>query len=135
MAKQLMVSSLMCLTAVPLHPRRQRRRGFNQAEVIATTLSAQWHVPCIPLLVRSRFTKPQAQLSEKADRFANIADNFSLSPQPTAPLPAWWLDPKAVLAIVDDVTTTGATLEECARTLQTAGFAGHIIGLAVAHGK
>lgn len=104
---------------VPLHPRRRWRRGFNQADLLARTLG----VPVLPLLCRVRHTAPQVDLP--ADRrHANVRHAFALRTKP------WWLPERLsplaapagmTLVLVDDVTTTGATLEACASVLARAG--------------
>ena len=93
---------------VPLHARRQRERGFNQAEDLARGLM----VPVVPALRRVRATDPQVGLSASA-RKRNVHGAFEVtSPRSVA---------HSRIVIVDDVTTTGATLEACARVLKRAG--------------
>jgi ComF family protein len=102
---------------VPLHPWRQWRRNYNQADLLAATLGRPvWHV-----LRRRRATPPQTALDGAARR-ANVRDAFALG---------GWLPGAADrarrqvegrrLVLVDDVLTTGATLEACARVLVDAG--------------
>ncbi len=105
---------------VPLHPRRQRFRGFNQAEMLAEKLMARL-LPGSPVPVRSdllrrtRFTKPQMKTDSKPERLANLSHAFAAPLEVTGPLvgKSVWL--------IDDVATTGTTLDECARTLKSAG--------------
>jgi ComF family protein len=93
---------------VPLHRRRRRRRGFNQAEDLARHLGR----PVARALRRRRATRAQADLPA-AQRHANVRDAFA---------PRRWCDVRGRRAvIVDDVCTTGATLEACARVLRDAG--------------
>lgn len=94
---------------VPLHPRRQRARGFNQATELARTLRA----PVRTLLHRTRETSPQARLPASR-RHANVRGAFGLA------WPGLDLSGCRVL-LVDDVRTTGATLDACARVLMRAG--------------
>ena len=94
---------------VPLHPRRERDRGFNQADDLARHLG----LPVVPLLRRARFTTSQIQLPADA-RHQNVRDAFALIPDPRALIPD-------VVVLVDDVSTTGATLEACARVLKRGG--------------
>ena len=96
---------------VPLHPRREYRRGFNQAHDLAIHLG----VPVAPLLRRVAFTRSQIELPREA-RQANVHDVFSFRPDPRSPIP----DPRTVV-LIDDVATTGATLESCARVLMGSG--------------
>ena len=94
---------------VPLHPRRERSRGFNQADDLARALG----VPVRPLLRRIRYTTSQIELP-KDDRHRNVHDAFALADKPKG------LSPHVVV-LVDDVSTTGATLEACALVLKAAG--------------
>jgi ComF family protein len=109
---------------VPLHWRRARRRGFNQAADLARTLGP----PVLHALRRTRATRAQADLPA-ARRHKNVRGAFALARTPLSrahvlamPLdtPQRLLDGRCVL-LVDDVTTTGATLEACARVLKEAG--------------
>lgn len=103
------------LVPVPLHRRRLRERGFNQALLIARVLSREWQVPCArATLVRTRWTVPQVQLSA-AERAQNVRGAFAVAE------PASVADRRIML--VDDVFTTGSTLDECARVLRRAGAA------------
>lgn len=112
------------MVAVPLHPRRQRRRGYNQSELIAAELRRRLRLaaPGAPgRVVRVRDTPPQVGL-DRLRRRANVAGAF-----------AWRggaLDGRPVV-VVDDVTTTGATLEACAAAIR-AGGGGPVLGLTVA---
>jgi ComF family protein len=94
---------------VPLHRSRHRRRGFNQADDLARHLG----LPVLHALARVRATPPQAELSESRRR-RNVTDAF-------APTRRGRVCRDAVIVLVDDVSTTGATLEACARTLCEAG--------------
>jgi ComF family protein len=93
---------------VPLHPVRRYRRGFNQAEELARHLG----VPVIRALRRTRHTHVQADLPE-AQRHANVRGAFRLR---------WRADVRGlIVVVVDDVSTTGATLDACAAALLEAG--------------
>jgi ComF family protein len=95
---------------VPLHPRREYQRGFNQADDLARHLG----VPVVPLLKRVVFTRSQIELPAD-QRHANVKNAFGLT-VPGSRLPA-----PGVVVLVDDVATTGATLEACATVLKRGG--------------
>ena len=101
------------IVPVPLHPRRLRWRGFNQAVILAREVSRLWQLPMDPfILFRSRETLPQTQLPEE-ERRKNVRRAFSLNPAKS-------VEGKTLL-LVDDVYTSGATVNECSRTLMRAG--------------
>jgi ComF family protein len=105
---------------IPLHPARERERGFNQAKLIAGLLSPQIHSNN---LVRIKNTKSQVEMKNYNDREKNIAGSFCLK------------NPELIkgksIVLVDDVFTSGATMKEAARVLKSAG-AKTIIGFVVA---
>ncbi len=102
------------IAAVPLHWRRQWQRGFNQAELLARTLSRRTAIPVIPALRRVRYTAHQAGLSKTARRH-NVSAAFRCR------------RPEAIagrrILLIDDVMTTGSTGAECATALKRAGAA------------
>jgi ComF family protein len=110
------------LLAVPLHPRRTRERGFSQTVVLAQALAAQGGYPLLTGLARIRATPPQVGLSA-TQRRVNVAGAFAW--QGTAP------PPPGPLLLVDDVYTSGATIQAAAQALRAAG-AGPVFGLALA---
>jgi ComF family protein len=100
------------IVPVPLHPTRQRERGFNQASLIAELLSAQTSIPARPLLERTRYTTTQTAL-DRSERMENLHNAFRLRKNG---------DVRGLrVLLVDDVLTTGSTLNECARVLKRAG--------------
>ena len=104
-----------CVVPIPLHPWRRARRGFNQAEELARHLG----VPMRRVLWRVRATAPQTALDARARR-RNLDGAFSLSPFLTPRRRRLWLEGRTVV-LIDDVRTTGATLEACASVLKMAG--------------
>ena len=98
---------------VPLHPKRLRERGFNQALFLARSVSRKYEVPLDRYsLTRDRWTKPQVGLSER-ERKNNVKNAFYL-------LNNSKVKDKDIL-LVDDVYTSGNTAEECSRVLLEAG--------------
>ena len=106
-----MLAGAACVVPVPLHGSRRRQRGFNQAADLARHLG----VPAIHALRRVRATATQTGLPA-ARRHRNVRDAF-------APTRAAAALTGAIVVVIDDVSTTGATLEACARTLKEAGVA------------
>jgi ComF family protein len=103
-----------CLVPVPLHRSRQRVRGFNQAAEIARGIG----LPVVHALVRARPTASQTDLPA-ARRHANVRHAFRAARRRFLRRPSDVHGRCVVL--VDDVCTTGATLEACARALRAAG--------------
>lgn len=101
------------LVPVPAHRRRRRRHGFNQARAIAAALAREAGLPMVDGLERSGATPPQVGLERRA-RLLNARDSVRVRAGSVVPA-------RAVL--VDDVYTTGATLDACARALSAAGAA------------
>lgn len=114
------------IVPVPLAQKRLRWRGYNQAASLARELGHLWRLPVNSnILVRSRETQNQASLQGSARR-QNIKNAFT-SPDPSA------IKNKTVY-LVDDVITTGATMDECAKVLKRRGAA-TVIGLAIARAE
>jgi ComF family protein len=100
---------------VPLHPRRERERGFNQASLLARRVGRAWRCPVADgVLARTVPTPSQTELDARARR-ANVRGAFRLR------------RPERIVGrhvvLVDDILTTGATLSECARCLREGGAA------------
>ncbi len=125
MAERLGAGLLGCdlVVPVPLHWRRRLGRGFDQAGEIARPLAALLGLPCRPLLRRRRSTPPQSTLS-RPDRLANLRSAFAVRTRHAAALPG-----RRVL-LIDDVATTGATLDAAAFALRHAGAAAVLAAVA-----
>ncbi len=123
-AERLVVEGLAasCVVAVPLHASRQRQRGYNQAELLARQLRHRLGLSKPPgELIRIRATPPQVG-RDRRHRLENVRGAFA------------WRGPDLVgrsLLVVDDVATTGATLDACAVALRSGG-SGSVIGVTVA---
>ena len=100
---------------VPLSRRHLRRRGYDQAEVLARRVGELTGLPVAPLLVKVRETRTQSRLKEAEARRANVLGAYGI-------LPSAEVEGKRIL-LVDDVCTSGATLSECAACLLMAGAA------------
>ncbi len=101
-----------CIVPVPLHPARERERGFNQAQLLADVLRWRMQVPVRPLLQRIRYTTTQTRF-DRQERIENLAGAFRLRRGGNV------RDLRVLL--VDDVLTTGSTLSECAEVLKKCG--------------
>lgn len=105
--------SLDLVVPVPLHPRRLRWRGFNQAAILAREIGRSWHMPMDPfILFRSRETVPQTGLKGD-ERRKNVSGVFRVEKGESVR--------NKRLLLVDDVYTSGATVNECSRVLRRAG--------------
>lgn len=110
------------ILAVPLHGARLRERGYNQSEELARSLRRRLDLkPAKGRLIRVRDTPPQVGL-DRIRRLQNVEDAFAWRGPPGSGEP---------VLLVDDVVTTGATMEACAAALAAAGF-GRVSGITLA---
>jgi ComF family protein len=107
-------SPAQALVPVPLHSARQREREFNQAEILARLLSKRSGIPLALCLQRTRYTTTQTRL-DRHERMENLRGAFRVRHTPSVT--------GRHLILIDDVFTTGSTVEECARVLRAAGAA------------
>lgn len=103
-------------TFVPAHKDDLKKRGYNQAQLLATTLSEKIGVPCDELLEKSFKTQPQHSLNEVM-RSGNLLGAFGFNEKCTRDITGMRI------LLCDDIKTTGATLDECAKTLLINGAA------------
>ena len=108
---------------IPLSHKKKRKRGFNQSEEMGKVISEATGIPLLSdILVKTKETKPQMEL-KRAERLKNIKDCFEIKNKEK-------IENKTIL-LLDDVYTTGSTMEECARILKKSG-AKEVWGLTVA---
>jgi ComF family protein len=112
------------IVPVPLHPTRQRERHFNQAKVMAEMLCKRSGVPLLDCLKRIRKTTTQTRF-DRAERMENLRNAFQMRNNKDVQ--------GRQLVLVDDVFTTGSTVDECARVLKNAG-AGSVRVVTIARG-
>ncbi|MEI6039961.1 MAG: ComF family protein [Candidatus Berkelbacteria bacterium] len=112
------------ITYVPMHNSRKATRGYNHAEILAREIGQKLNIKVEDLLIKKSKTRRQAELSGNARR-KNLSGAFAVKPDICIK--------NCKIIIVDDVTTTGSTLNECAKVLKTAG-AKEIWGLVIARG-
>lgn len=124
-AELLRLSHVDFVTAVPMHPKRLRKRGCNHGEVLAKAAADKLKLPFEMVLMRTRNSVQQARLSD-AQRKKNLDGAFAVRPEFEDKIK------DSIVLLVDDVYTTGATARECALALRKAGaakvyFAGYAV--------
>ncbi|MBE5939375.1 MAG: ComF family protein [Lachnospiraceae bacterium] len=101
-----------CIVPVPLHHKKERKRGYNQATIIAEAIGNELHIPVRDdILLRSVNTVPQKELS-KEERIKNLENAFIIRENVVK---------LEKIIIVDDIYTTGATIDRCAKVLLESG--------------
>jgi len=134
-SKELFLSEETIITPIPLHQRRLREREFNQSELLAKEVANHYSFLFFNVLSRKKYTRPQAKIKEHKTRKNSLKDVFEISQE----FIEICLESKQNLLkdrkiiLVDDVTTTGTTLVEAAKTLKKAG-AKEVWGLVIAKG-
>lgn len=110
---------------IPLHRKKKRLRGYNQAEIIARNLGEIMDIPVdCKSVIRNRYTRPQKELNDK-ERKKNLKQAFSITSQ--------WANYKNVL-VIDDIYTTGSTIDAVSRVLKETQRAEVIYFLTIAIG-
>jgi ComF family protein len=101
------------LVSVPLHPRRLRERGYNQSDLLARELGKRIGLPVIEdCLIRIKQAQPQVRAVDVEERRRNVADAFVCRDERVN---------RKQIILIDDVCTSGATLESCAAALKNRG--------------
>ena len=101
------------LVSVPLHPKRLRERGYNQSDLLARGLGKSTALPIVAdCLTRQRHTTAQARTATVEERQSNVSGAFKCVNDTVQ---------KRQVLLIDDVATSGATLDACARELKAAG--------------
>ena len=111
-AQDSLTGAVDVVTWTPLSRKRKRKRGFDQAELLARTAAGELGLPARKLLEKEKDNGPQSHLEDEAARRANVQGVYRLTGED--------LSGRCIL-LVDDVVTTGSTLGECARMLRAAG--------------
>jgi len=114
-------SNIDLVVPVPLHRKRLVERGFNQAKLIAEIVAQEINKPCQEILIRNRHTLQQAKLGRE-ERLVNVKNAFDLIGEVNGNI-----------LLIDDVFTTGTTLQECAKVLKN-NQTNRVIGFTVARG-
>ena len=115
------------IVPVPIHWRKLVQRGYNQCTLFARGIASLWGIPVVPALRRRKHGKSQTTCSSPDARRGNVRGSFAFNPKCN-------LSPGAHVLVVDDVLTTGATMDECVAVLQQQGLTYSIGSLAVAPG-
>jgi competence protein ComFC len=116
------IDNSFVIIPVPMHIKKKRRRGFNQSEEIAKLISKSTGIPLSMTLIKIKETKPQMELN-RSERLENIKNCFEIKNKKE-------IENKTII-LLDDVYTTGTTMDECAKILKENG-AKEVWGLSVA---
>jgi ComF family protein len=122
------IQSNVVFVPIPLHKAKLRKRGYNQAELLARGLGRKFGIRVVDCLERVKSTKTQVGFSQK-ERAENIKGAFAVKQRYQPSLKAF-----EQIILIDDVLTSGATLKEAAKVLKKAG-GGKVFALTLAHGE
>lgn len=109
-ARRLNLDKHTIIVNVPLHKNKKRKRGFDQTEILAKKLAKRLNKPYCPLLIRTKDNKEQAKLDKK-ERLKNVENIFSVNKKILSYV-------NTNILLIDDVTTTGSTLNQAAKALK-----------------
>lgn len=119
--KDVDLTDISAVVPVPIHKSKELKRGYNQSELLASYISFNLGLPMLKLVKRNKDTTPQNRLEGYA-RWNNISGAFEISKGVSVP---------SKILLVDDIYTTGATVNECSKVLKQNG-ANKIVCLALA---
>ncbi len=123
--KWILNKKIQVIVPIPLHKKRQRVRGYNQAELFARVIGARLGIPvCADLMIREKNTVPQKELNE-AERKNNLKNAFKITKN---------IVHLFYILLVDDIYTTGSTIDAAALALKKAGGT-HIYFICVSSGR
>lgn len=112
------------LIPIPQHKNKKNLKGFNQSEIIAKIISSQLKIEKLNLLIKFKNTKSQVEIKSRSKRLKNVTHSmYSKIPE----------NQNSLFIIIDDVSTTGATINEAMRALKESG-AKNLISIVLAHG-
>jgi len=123
-----LLSKKSLLVPIPLHASKLKKRGYNQSLLLAKGLGTKLNLPVSDCLIRSKKTTTQVGLS-KEERRENIKDAFAINKTSLAELKQY-----SQIFLVDDIATSGATLNEAAKLLKKTGVT-NVWGVTLAHGQ
>lgn len=103
-------ASFTAVVPVPLHPKKLKKRGYNQSEVLSTVIAEELKIPVLKDLLRKQSDTSTQTKKNRNDRWDNTAEKFVLGNTPVS----------GHVLLVDDVITTGATLDFCANLIRKA---------------
>jgi len=112
-AEEYIDSSVDIISWVPLSKQRLRKRGYDQAELLAKVVSEHLGIPCVALLKKTRHTRQQSRIKSVSKRRSNISGAYIAANHSE-------IEGKRIL-LIDDIVTTGSTFSECAKILGMAG--------------
>lgn len=115
--EQILKLSPDVIIPVPLHRSKYRERGYNQAQLLASGIGKELKIPVITqVLIRDKKTLPQKKLSDK-ERLRNLSEAFQWNEKAACR----YQEKITKVLLIDDIYTTGSTIEACSRVLQSAG--------------
>jgi len=127
--------NLEIIIPVPIHKKKYNQRGFNQTEEISIELAKLSHIPTYNFLSKTKETQSQMSIQNREKRLSNLSKTFSINKNVENNLRELYASknisfPKTAI-LIDDVLTTGSTLNECAKVLKNYGFE-KVIGIVFA---